>query len=119
MINKRRFFKMTKLINTANFNEETDTGLVLVDFFASWCGFCAMQAPILDRLSEKVNPDELKIVKVNVEESPEIAKKFGIMSIPALIFKKNGKLVKQIAGVHSEEQIMQIVAEINADKVSE
>ena len=86
---------------------------VVVDFWATWCGPCLMQAPILEQLSEEIDEDELKIVKIDVDENPDTAQKFGIMSIPTLLFKKDGEVVKQVAGVHTKEQIKEIVAELS------
>ena len=102
---------MTKAITDATFEAETKEGLVLVDFWATWCGPCRMQAPILEKLSEELSEDELKILKMDVDENPETARAFGIMSIPTLLFKKDGQVVKQVAGVHTAAQIKAIVAE--------
>ena len=104
---------MTKAITDATFEAETKEGLVLVDFWATWCGPCRMQAPILEKLSEEVSEDELKILKMYVDENPETARAFGIMSIPTLLFKKDGQVVKQVAGVHTAAQIKAIVAELS------
>ena len=103
---------MTKVVTDATFEAETATGLVLVDFWATWCGPCLMQAPILEQLSEELDEDELKIVKLDVDENPNTAQNFGIMSIPTLLFKKDGEVVKQVAGVHTKDQIKAIVAEL-------
>ena len=86
---------------------------IVIDFWATWCGPCLMQAPILEQLSEEISEDELKIVKIDVDENPETAQKFGIMSIPTLLFKKDGEVVKQVAGVHTKEQIKAIVSELS------
>lgn len=72
-----------------------------------------MQAPILEQLSSEVDEDELRIFKMDVDENPETARQFGIMSIPTLMFKKDGQVVKQVAGVHSKAQILAILAEIS------
>ena len=104
---------MTQVVTDATFEQETAEGLVLIDFWATWCGPCLMQAPILEQLSEEISEDELKIVKIDVDENPETAQKFGIMSIPTLLFKKDGEVVKQVAGVHTKEQIKAIVAELS------
>ena len=101
---------MVKAITDATFEAETKEGLVLVDFWATWCGPCRMQGPILDKLSEELSEDELKILKMDVDENPETARAFGIMSIPTLLFKKDGQVVKQVAGVHTAAQIKAIVA---------
>ncbi len=103
---------MSQIVTDATFEEETKEGLVLVDFWATWCGPCLMQAPILEQLSEELDEDELKIVKLDVDENPNTAAKFGIMSIPTLLFKKDGQVVKQVAGVHTKDQIKAIIAEI-------
>ena len=86
---------------------------VYLKFWATWCGPCRMQGPILDKLSEELSEDVLKIVKMDVDENPNTARAFGIMSIPTLLFKKDGQVVKQVAGVHTAEQIKAIVAELS------
>lgn len=93
--------------------EETKEGLVLIDFWATWCGPCRMQAPILEQLSQEIDEDELKILKMDVDENPETARQFGIMSIPTLMFKKDGEVVKQVAGVHTKDQLKAIIAELS------
>lgn len=103
---------MVQVITDAHFEAETQEGVVLVDFWAPWCGPCRMQAPILDQLAEEVDEDTLRIYKMNVDENPETARQFGIMSIPTLLFKKDGQVVKQVAGVHTKAQIQAILAEI-------
>lgn len=104
---------MVKAITDATFEAETKEGLVLVDFWATWCGPCRMQAPILEQLSQEFSEDELKILKMDVDENPETARSFGIMSIPTLLFKKDGQVVKQVAGVHTAAQIKAIITELN------
>ena len=104
---------MAKAITDATFEAETKEGLVLVDFWATWCGPCRMQAPILEKLSQEFSEDELKILKMDVDENPETARAFGIMSIPTLLFKKDGQVVKQVAGVHTAAQIKAIVAKLS------
>lgn len=104
---------MVKAITDATFEAETKEGLVLVDFWATWCGPCRMQAPILEKLSQELSEDELKILKMDVDENPETARAFGIMSIPTLLFKKDGQVVKQVAGVHTAAQIKAILAELS------
>ncbi|MFZ2846107.1 MAG: thioredoxin, partial [Lactococcus chungangensis] len=89
---------MTIEVTDATFQEETKDGIVLVDFWATWCGPCRMQAPILEQLSEELDESELKIVKMDVDENPVTPQSFGVMSIPTLLFKKDGEVVKQVAG---------------------
>ncbi|HEL2576406.1 TPA: thioredoxin [Streptococcus suis] len=103
---------MVQVITDANFEVETQEGVVLVDFWAPWCGPCRMQAPILEQLAGEVDEDELRIYKMDVDENPNTARQFGIMSIPTLLFKKDGQVVKQVAGVHTKDQIKAILAEI-------
>ncbi|HEL1566982.1 TPA: thioredoxin [Streptococcus suis] len=103
---------MVQVITDANFEVETQEGVVLVDFWAPWCGPCRMQAPILEQLADEVDEDELRIYKMDVDENPNTARQFGIMSIPTLLFKKDGQVVKQVASVHTKEQIKAILAEI-------
>ncbi|WP_105134765.1 thioredoxin [Streptococcus suis] len=103
---------MVQVITDANFEVETQEGVVLVDFWAPWCGPCRMQAPILEQLADEVDEDELRIYRMDVDENPNTARQFGIMSIPTLLFKKDGQVVKQVAGVHTKEQIKAILAEI-------
>ena len=104
---------MVKAITDATFEAETKEGLVLVDFWATWCGPCLMQSPILEKLYQELSADDLKILKMDVDENPETARAFGIMSIPTLLFKKDGQVVKQVAGVHTADQIKAIVAELS------
>ena len=105
---------MTIEVTDATFQEETKDGIVLVDFWATWCGPCRMQAPILEQLSEELDESELKIVKMDVDENPVTPQSFGVMSIPTLLFKKDGEVVKHVAGVHTKDQIKGILAELNA-----
>ena len=80
---------------------------VLVDFWATWCGPCRMQAPILEAFAGE-HP-EIKVGKVNVDENPELAEKFGIMSIPTLLVFKDGKLVKTAVGLHDKGGLAEMV----------
>lgn len=77
---------------------------VIVDFWAAWCAPCLMISPELVKLARKL-PEKIKIFKMNVDENPEIPVKFGIMSIPTLLFFKQGELKETIIGVQSMEKI--------------
>ena len=100
---------MTQAITDKEFTTETGKGLVLIDFWATWCGPCRMQAPILEQLSEEYDEDELKIMKMDVDENPETPSSFGIMSIPTLLLKKDGEVVEKAVGVHSKEQLRALI----------
>lgn len=80
---------------------------VLLDFWATWCGPCRMIAPTVEAVAEE-NPDVL-VGKVNVDEEPELARAFGITSIPTLVVMKDGMTVRQAVGVQTKEQILKLV----------
>ena len=93
-------------INKANFQDEVINSEkpVLLDFWASWCGPCRMVAPIVDEIAAERS--DLKVGKVNVDEQPELAGQFGVMSIPTLVVMKNGKVTNQAVGVRPKAQIL-------------
>lgn len=78
---------LVHLENEQQFNEEIKEGVVLVDFYADWCGPCKMLAPELEELAK----GDVKVVKINVDEIPNLARKFGIMNIPTLLLYKDGE----------------------------
>jgi thioredoxin 1 len=78
---------------------------VLVDFWAEWCGPCKMIGPIIDQLSVELQ-GKMKMTKVNVDESPELAGKFNVMSIPTLLIFKNGQAVDQIVGAMPKDKLL-------------
>lgn len=80
---------------------------VLIDFWAEWCGPCKMLSPVLEDFSKE--EASVKICKVNVDEEPELAQKFSVMSIPTLVVIKNGKVVNTSVGVKSKESIKQML----------
>lgn len=91
-------------ITDKNFNEEVlqSEKPVLVDFWATWCGPCQMLGPIIEELSKEMG-DKVKIVKLEVDSNPETAEKYEIMSVPSLKIFKNGKVVKEFAGLQNKE----------------
>ena len=89
---------MAKVATNSNFNELLqDIKLVVVDFWATWCGPCRMLSPILDEVEAEM-ADQITVVKVNVDDADEIAGQFRIMSIPTLLFFKNGQVVDKTVG---------------------
>ena len=96
-------------INGSNFEQEVMNSEkpVLLDFWAPWCGPCRMVSPIVDEIANE-HP-ELKVGKVNVDEEPVLAAKFGVMSIPALFVVKEGKVVNQALGARPKQQILDLI----------
>jgi|TARA_B100001094_G_scaffold320688_1_gene367284 thioredoxin 1 len=88
----------TGSVSVEEFNKEIATGVVLVDFWAPWCPPCLRQGPIVDEVGEKVKA-YAKVIKLNVDDEPAIASKFGIRSIPTLIIFKDGEIQKQFQGL--------------------
>ena len=86
-----------------SFDAAVASGRAVVDFWAGWCGPCRMQAPILDQFAEA--HQDVSVCKVDVDAEPELAARFGVMSIPTLLYFHNGKLVNKTVGVQSLAQI--------------
>ncbi len=95
-------------VTNQNFDAETKEGLVLVDFWASWCGPCRMIAPVLEEISEEL-AGKAKVVKIDVEENSATAEKYEVMSIPALFVFKNGEVVDKMVGFQPKDAIVGIL----------
>lgn len=91
-----------------NFDAVTGEGKSLVDFWATWCGPCRMQAPILEQLDGELG-GSVKVCKVDIDEQPELARRFGVMSIPTLVAIKDGEVSNMRVDVQSLENLMQMV----------
>ena len=108
--NDREDYKMTAInINKNNFQNEVMNSdkTVLLDFWAPWCAPCRMVVPIIEEIAGE-RPD-IKVGKINVDEQPELASKFGIMSIPTLVVMKNGKIVQQVSGARPKNAILEML----------
>lgn len=97
-------------LNESNFNKEiinTDE-LILVDFFATWCGPCKMLSPIISEIANEYS-NSVKVCKVNVDENQDLALKYNIISVPTIIFFKKGKVVKSSVGFCSKSELDSII----------
>ncbi|MFI3171638.1 MAG: thioredoxin [Eubacteriales bacterium] len=99
-------------VTTENYTSEVieSKEAVLLDFHATWCGPCKALAPVLDEL--EADGVAFKIVKIDVDKAPSIAKEFRVMSVPTLIVVKNGQAVNRISGLQSKEEILELVNEV-------
>ena len=95
-------------VNQENFEAvKKNDKVVLLDFYADWCGPCRMVSPIIDEIAEE--RDDLFVGKINVDEQPALAAEFGIVSIPTLVVMKNGAVVHQVSGARPKAQILAMV----------
>ena len=96
------------IIGKNNFEEiKQSERVVLIDFYANWCGPCKMLSPIIDEIAEE--RDDILVGKVNVDSEPELAEKFGVFSIPTLVILKDGEVAHQSAGVRPKAQILALL----------
>ena len=96
-----------KHLNDNDFEENTRSGVALVDFFATWCGPCKIMGPILENAQEDLK--DVKIFKVDVDENETTARNFGVMSIPTLVLLKDGKEVKRHVGLLNHDDLIDFV----------
>ena len=92
-----------------DFKQQTAEGVVLADFWAPWCGPCKMIAPVLEEIDSEMG-DQVKIVKLDVDENQETAGAFGVMSIPTLIVFKDGEVVDKVVGYQPKEALQELLS---------
>jgi len=95
---------MAVVLTKDNFNQSIESGVSLVDFWAPWCGPCKMQLPIVEELATELE-GKATIGKINVDDQPELAAQFGVMSIPTLILFKDGQPVDKMVGLQSKDAL--------------
>ena len=98
---------MVKDLSTQDFDNITKTGKVLVDCYAIWCGPCKMLAPIIEELSTEI--DSYSFYKLDIDKNEDIARKYGIMSIPTLLLFEDGKLKDKLIGFRTKEELEKIL----------
>ena len=99
-------------VNADNFNEvKSSERVVLLDFYADWCGPCRMVGPVIEEIA-KEHP-EILVGKINVDEEQALAAEFSVMSIPTLVVMKDGKVVRQVAGARPKAQILALVENVS------
>lgn len=101
---------MSEVISTADFENKVlkAEGKVLIDFFAIWCGPCRMIAPAIEEIAEE-KADELTVYKVDIDQSPDLASRYGIRGVPTLMVFEGGKPVGQMVGAQPKESILQMI----------
>ncbi|MBM7618111.1 thioredoxin 1 [Weissella uvarum] len=94
-------------IQDAEFDQKTNTGVDLVDFWATWCGPCKMQSPVIEQVSE--TRDDVNFYKMDVDANPQTAQEIGILAIPTLLIKKDGEVVDRITGYTPADELNKIL----------
>jgi thioredoxin 1 len=105
---KKRRITMAKIVNASEFDQEIKDGVVVVDFFATWCGPCKMLAPVFEEVGEEL-ADKAKFIKVNVDESPDIASRYQVMTIPSILVLKEGAQKEFSVGFVPKAQLNSLV----------
>ena len=90
-----------------NFDEEIKSGIVVVDFFATWCGPCKMLSPVMDEVESEIT--DVKFLKIDVDKEVELAIRFSVMSIPTIIVFKDGKIMSQHVGFMTKDEIIEMI----------
>lgn len=97
-----------KIVDSNEFRSEIESGITVVDFFATWCGPCKMLAPVLEGLSSEME-GKSKFIKVDIDQSSELANEFQISSVPTMVIFKDGQKVEQLVGFLPKEKIQQTI----------
>ncbi len=103
---------MSEVVSSAEFQSKVleAEGKVLVDFFATWCGPCRMLAPTLEEVAKEA-ADKVKVYKVDIDESPDVAGRYGVMSVPTLILFENGEAIRQTIGAQPKQNILMMIGD--------
>jgi len=97
-----------KILNESNFDTETSSGTVLVDFYADWCGPCRMMMPTLESVADTLQ-GKVTVVKVNVDSNPNLASKFEVRGIPTLLVIKDGVVTNKKVGAANQQQLLELI----------
>jgi thioredoxin 1 len=100
-----------QILKTENFSNSVQEGLTLVDFFAEWCGPCKMLSPILEELAEEMK-ETVKVAKVDIDESQDIAINMQVTSVPTLVLFKEGEEVKRVVGLKDKDSLKQLIESV-------
>lgn len=106
---------MTEIqLDDKNFNEEVFNynGLVVVDFYADWCGPCKMMAPVMEEIAKELEGKPVKICKLNIEEARDVALKYNVMSVPTFVFFKKGAILEELIGAVPKETLVDKIKEL-------
>ncbi len=98
---------MIVYVKDNDLKKEISEGKVLVDFFATWCGPCKMIGPVLEKFSEERN--DVRVVKVDIDENEDLAREYGVMSVPTLLLFEDGKVINKTSGFMPLEQVIEFV----------
>ena len=100
------------IIDQNTFEETIGCGkIVIVDFFATWCGPCKALAPILEEVSDEVNAEEVVFAKLDIDQNVPLARKYGVMSVPTMVAFKDGKAIVKMIGLHPKEDVLNLIEE--------
>ncbi len=102
---------MARILNSSDFDKEVSEGIVVVDFFATWCGPCKMLTPVFEELSAELD-GKAKFAKVDIDESSDIAAKFQVVSVPTVKVFKDGKVVKTLVGFRPKEALLSEISDL-------